>query len=283
MNPTAPGTGPFADPDFLEVVHRHFPLGDVRTAERDGGMAAVELVDGVVVGVGHRDLVDYRSPLGPDGPNLVAELVGADPVSLDSLPAEAAEPIASALRGQGRTVSVVEDDLTAELSLPATFDDWLARIGKKERHETRRKRRRYEEIVGPVEVAVFDTPGSRLDEFVELHRGSVGEKQDFMTDEMAAYFGDLLALEGWSISALLDPDGAMVAAGFGAHDMDGFSLYNSAYDRRRASASPGVVLVSSLVEHCVVSGARRLDFLKGDEAYKFRLGARRRPLYTVSA
>lgn len=283
MIPIAPGTGPFADPGFLEVVHRHFPQGELRTAESDDGMAAVELVDGVVVGIGHRDLIDYRSPLGPAGPTLVADLADGAPLSLDSLPIEAAEPIAAALRERGRDVEVVEDDLTAELALPGTFEDWLAAIGKKERHETRRKRRRYEEIVGPVRVEAFDEPGPRLDEFVALHRTSVGEKQGFMTEPMAAYFADLLGLEGWSINALIDPDGVMTAAGFGVYDMDGFSLYNSAFDRERGAASPGVVLISSLIEHCVAAGARRLDFLKGDEAYKFRLGAERRPLFTVSA
>ena len=35
---------------------------------------------------------------------------------------------------------------------------------------------------------LFDASGPRLDEFVALHRTSVGEKQGFMTDPMAAYF-----------------------------------------------------------------------------------------------
>ena len=40
---------------------------------------------------------------------------------------------------------VTETESTAVIELPGSFDDYLAGIGKKQRHELRRKRRRYEE------------------------------------------------------------------------------------------------------------------------------------------
>lgn len=283
LTPTAPHVGPFGRPGFLEVVHRHWPQGDVDSFDRPTGSASAEIVDGVVVGVGHRDLVDYRSPRGDDGVEVLTALVGSRPVRLDSLPAEVATPLASALREAGREVVVEEQDIAAVLSLPESFDAWLASIGKKERHETRRKRRRYEEMVGPARIARFEDSERYLEEFISLHRTSSGEKGSFMTDAMAAYFTDLMALPGWGIDALLTPEQGIAAAGFSFHGDDGYYLYNSAFDRGYWEASPGVVLIASLIEFAIEEEQMVFDFLKGDETYKFRLGAEPRPLFEVAA
>jgi CelD/BcsL family acetyltransferase involved in cellulose biosynthesis len=41
------------------------------------------------------------------------------------------------------------------------------------------------------------------------------------------------------------------------------------------------VLVDLLVRRALAERLHRFDFLKGEEPYKFRLGARPRPLFTV--
>ena len=53
------------------------------------------------------------------------------------------------------------------------------------------------------------------------------------------------------------------------------------YDVAAASASPGVVLVASMIESQIEREAKVFDFLKGDERYKFRMGAESRPLYVI--
>jgi len=60
-----------------------------------------------------------------------------------------------------------------------------------------------------------------------------------------------------------------------------YYLYNSASDPAVGHASPGVVLVSALFEDRIARGTRIFDFLKGDEPYKFRYGARPRPLFLL--
>ena len=74
-----------------------------------------------------------------------------------------------------------------------------------------------------------------------------------------------------------------VAAAFGFEDDDTYYLYNSAYDIGAGAASPGIVLVSELVKQALETGHRRFDFLKGDEVYKYRLGASARPLWRIRA
>lgn len=274
--PLAEAIGPFADPAFLDVVHRHHPRGEFRVLSDAAGWLALEAVDGGHEGVGHRDLIDYRSPLGTSASELLAGLAG--PIRLDSLPAETGNDLAAGLRERGRRVVVTETDTTAVLHLPTDPDEWFVALGKKERHETRRKRRRHEASVGPVTLEVTTASDHRFEAFVALHRRSPGEKGSFMTDPMAAYFEALLGLDGWSVSSLVDGDGATMAAGFGFADDDGYYLYNSSLDPSRQDLSPGVVLVSELILSSITAGRSRFDFLKGDETYKYRLGATARQL-----
>ena len=92
-----------------------------------------------------------------------------------------------------------------------------------------------------------------------------------------------MALPGWGIDALLTPEQRIAAAGFSFHGDDGYYLYNSAFDRGYWEASPGVVLIASLIEFAIEEEQMVFDFLKGDETYKFRLGAEPRPLFEVAA
>ena len=165
---------------------------------------------------------------------------------------------------------------TAVLDLPETYDDWLMSIGKKERHEVRRKRRKFEAEFG--EIRVERSGPEAIDSFCAMHRTSGGDKGTFMTPDMQSYFLDLLETAGASIHSLVC-NGTIRASAFGFETDDGYFFYNSAFDPGAASASPGVVLLSTMIEQEIVRGAKVFDFLKGDEPYKFRHGASARPLY----
>ena len=108
-----------------------------------------------------------------------------------------------------------------------------------------------------------------------------GPKGGVLTGEMEAFFADLLEVPGARLDLLCGEDEEPVAAAFGFQDERAYYLYNSAYDPRAAAASPGAVLVDSLVQRAIAAGLERFDFLKGDEPYKFRLGGRPRPLFVV--
>ena len=114
--------------------------------------------------------------------------------------------------------------------------------------------------------------------FAEMHRHSSGDKGAFMTDEMEAFFLALHDDVGGIIDVLVAGDGTPAAAAFGFEDDDAYYLYNSAYEPTHRDASPGVVLLAKLIDQEITAGRSRFDFLKGDETYKFRLGAVERPL-----
>lgn len=280
--PVAPHIGPFSRPELLEVMWMHTRSADqsLLVAADDHGGSAMWLGDDRMEMVGPEHLVDYRSPVGDPGPALkaaIADVGSGIEYRFDSLPLEAAETVAGAI---GAT-EPVEHASTAVLALPVTYDDYLADLGKKERHETRRKIRRFGEQLGEPRVVTYDEPGPALQRFFALHRLADGRKAAFMTPAMTRLFSDLVALPGWRVDALYGDGPRSVAATVAYVDPSGYYLYNSAYDPTARDASPGVVLLHSLIAAAIDERVEVFDFLKGDEQYKYRMGAERRPLYAV--
>jgi len=234
LEPTAPSIGGFGLPDFLEVLHRHHPLGTMSTIVTDDAYLPLTVRDNVVSFVGHEDLVDYRAPLGLSAGTALAEFLQEHPdlvLSVDSLPDEAAELLDSAARRAGRAPVKREHETTARLDVADGFDAYMAKLSKKERHELRRKRRRYEEELGPVRVEREERPGHLLEEFFRLHRAASGDKGEFMTPAMADYFCGVLELDGWFVDALVTRHERVTAAA-------GWSV-RTTRNRRRCSSAMG--------------------------------------------
>ena len=278
--------GPFGTRHFLRTVWRHTARpgqAPVVLSDERGELILVEEGDRLEF-LGHEDLVDYRSPLG-DAVDLLVEHLRAPDRSrsfrFDSLPAAAAAVVTEALDRVGAGYAVERHTETALVDLPDTFEQYLTAIGKKQRHEARRKRRRFVGAMGGLRLTTFREPGPVLDEFFRLHRRSAGRKGSFMTDRMEGLFTDLLRGEGWRLDALYGEDSPLVAAVIGYSDADGYYLYNSAYDPDFRNVSPGVVLLTELIAVAIENGGEVFDFLKGSEPYKFRMGARSRPLFVV--
>jgi CelD/BcsL family acetyltransferase involved in cellulose biosynthesis len=283
LDAIAPHTGPFPLAGFLESWWRHRGRGEL-TVVRTGDAALVTVHDqGVTRLAGETDLTDYHSPLGTDLRAMAREtaslLAAGSRLEFDSLPLEAAELLANAFDAAGVGLAMRQHDAAMVLELPSDPDAYLASLDGKQRHEVRRKHRRFAEESG-APPALRRDPGA-LDVFVAMHRSAAGDKGAFMTLEMERFFGSLIEIAGAVIDVLHDGAGAPVGAAFGFEDADTYYLYNSAFDQERAALSPGVVLVTELIDHVIASGRHRFDFLKGGEDYKVRLGARPRPLYAL--
>lgn len=284
--PAAPFIGPFADPFFLETIWRRTARPGQRLtvlADDRGGVGLVE-EEGTLSLVGHEDLVDYRSPRG-DVAGLLADYLRGPGrgrrIRFDSLPREAVPAFQAALDRAGAAHDVSPHSAAAVMRLPDSYEGYLTDLGKKQRHETRRKLRRFRDGLGAPRLTVHHLPGPHLERFFELHRMADGAKGSFMTPRMRDLFTDLLAGEGWRLDALSGEDGEMAAAAFAYADRDGYYLYNSSYNPQLRAESPGAALLTLLVERAIGEGRAVFDFLKGDETYKYRMGARPRPLYLI--
>lgn len=274
--------GPFPGRDFLRAV-----TPKVELVEGDDALLALERAeDGTVRMAGRSSLTDYHSPRGSRVPALVAEWwrrqEPGTKLDWDSLPRRAAGVVEEGLALAGADPVTRQTAVAAVLHLPATYTEYLQMVGKKERHEIRRKARRYDRELGEAIIRTEDGAGWGFEEFVRLHRLAAGAKGRFMDDQTEALFRRLADLPGWRVDLLGDRGGKATACVFGYSDADSYYLYNSSFDPAHSRSSPGVVLLSSMIEKAVSEGLSRFDFLKGDETYKRRLGAVHRPLYTVS-
>ena len=99
---------------------------------------------------------------------------------------------------------------------------------------------------------------------------------------MEAFFVDLTVRAGGVVDVLVTAEGRAHAMAFGFEDTDTYYLYNSAFEPADREHSPGIVLMEMLIRAAIAAGKTRLDLLKGDEAYKYRLGGVPRPLYVVT-
>jgi CelD/BcsL family acetyltransferase involved in cellulose biosynthesis len=175
----------------------------------------------------------------------------------------------------------IETDFEAvcpRVPLSGDWDGYLASLSKKDRHELKRKMRRFQEAGASVCLRTLSSPdevAASLPDFFHLHRISRHDKAQFMTPEMEAFFQDVavgLAGAGLVRLYLIDVDGRSAAALLGFRSGDELLLYNSGYDPAFAQVSVGIVSKAMVLRSAIEDGLRTLDFLRGAEPYKYDLG-----------
>jgi CelD/BcsL family acetyltransferase involved in cellulose biosynthesis len=197
------------------------------------------------------------------------------------------ERLATHARQRGYEVVEEMEAVAPRLSLPETWEDYLASLGKKDRHELRRKIRRLFESGAAVDLQVLseqaDVVGA-MDDFLELHTRSRQDKTDFMTPEMAMFFrrmASALSAEGLIRLFMLRINNRPAAAVLCFDAGDYLYMYNSGYDPEFSNLSVGLVSKALCLRWAIENGMRGLDFLRGDESYKYDLGARDQQIYRL--
>jgi CelD/BcsL family acetyltransferase involved in cellulose biosynthesis len=186
----------------------------------------------------------------------------------------------------GLDIVLSQEETSALLPLASDWDQYLNGLESKDRHELRRKMRRFarEFPDARVRVATDQTLDRDLQTFVDMHRGAEGHKGHFMRPDISTFFERVARLfqeRGWLRLDLLEIGDHAVASTFSFELDNTFYLYNSAYEPEAGRLSPGFVLVAQLVERSIQDGLHWFDFLRGPERYKYQLGAQALPLNNV--
>jgi CelD/BcsL family acetyltransferase involved in cellulose biosynthesis len=288
----------FHSPSYLKLYWEEFGERPehllLAFAEEDGvqvGAVALERVGDTLRFLGGTEVTDYMGPVavpelqGAVAKELLAALDrredwrGAD---LRGLPEDRPwlELLAEAAAAQGFGVEVTEDQngVAPFLAIPGSYEEYLAALPAKLRHEIKRKARKLEAEGGPfrVTLAQRDTLEAYLDRFVDLHRTSEGPKGVFMQPGMEIFFrrlGEAFLPRGIFNLTFIEVNGEKVAGTIGFRFEGTFSLYNSAFDREWQQLAPGMVLVAEDIRIAIEAGCSAFDLLKGDYAYKYRFGA----------
>lgn len=188
--------------------------------------------------------------------------------------------------GQGWTLNVEREDVCPVVTLPpgGDVDDHLATLGKKARHEIRRKVRRAE-AAGEVRLDDAADPVADLDAFIDLHQRRWGLDGLFPDTPGGAqsrvFFRRLFehfGPDGPLRLAFLSVGGRRIAAGVAFETADTAFYYNAGVDPDARDLSPGIVMVERWVRRALERGMTTLDFLRGDEPYKYEWGAVDRPI-----
>jgi CelD/BcsL family acetyltransferase involved in cellulose biosynthesis len=253
------------------------------------GERVVRLAGGVAVA----DYLDIIAPVGRERDAWAAVLAywagradDWDVLDLHSLPPAAASAVRCAAASAGTVWCGVEETCPV-LALPGTWDDYLAGLGKKDRHELRRKLRRAESHPEPLTWKLVNKGpelAAALETFIALHRRSDEAKARFMTPIMVTFFHRLLAAfapTGRMEVATLYAGDQPVAAYLSFRQAARLLLYNSGYDPRYGGYSAGFALLVYRIRQAIEEGVQTFDFLRGDERYKYDLGAQDQFIYRV--
>lgn len=174
------------------------------------------------------------------------------------------------------------------LALPPTWEEYLATLDGHERKETRRKINKVmSKGNGRVvrcsgDAAEIGTTLGHAFGLMEQAPGEKGEAVKKVLRPLLEKAAPPLIASGrlWLTTLCVNDEPAAVTLQF--PHAGGPMLYNCGYDNAKREWSPGVVLTALIIQQAIESGATTFDLLRGEEAYKYRLGAVNRPLYMVS-
>ena len=292
----------FVTPWWQSLWWRHFGEGSelhilsVRDGDEIIGIAPLMLRDGAFSFLGDSDLFDYHDFLilrgrEPDFFDAILDyLLDLDwhVLALVSLPQ--ASPTLSHLPAlvekRGLVAEVKAEDMAPVAFLPSLWEEYLAGLSKRDRHELRRKLRRLEKADTPRQY-VCENPATLpecMGEFFRLLRASSPEKATFLTAERQSFFIDValeLTPRGQFRLYFLELNGIRVASCICFDYGDSYLLYNSGYDPDYSSLSVGLLNKALCLREAIERGKHSFEFLRGTERYKYDLGATDQAIYQL--
>ncbi|MDO8689599.1 MAG: GNAT family N-acetyltransferase, partial [Dehalococcoidia bacterium] len=290
----------FLTPQWQELCWRNLHdeswelfLFSVRGGNDPLGIAPLRRRGDTICFIGNAEVSDYLDFILKKGEEetfyqvLLDTLKAEDWATLDLCSLSASSPTLKHLPPMalslGFSVTVEEETVAPAMDLPSSWDEYLASLDKKERHELRRKARRMAANVSP---RYYSLEGQELnhgmDDFLRLHRVSKDDKAIFMNEQMEGFFRAMAARfaeEGWARLYFLEANEERVATALCFQYGNESLLYNSGFDPAYGWLSVGLLLKSYCIQDAIESGKKRFDFLRGSEHYKYELGGVDMPVY----
>ena len=170
----------------------------------------------------------------------------------------------------------LEEDVTPIINLVNDWEEYLMLLSKKQRHEVRRKVRKFEAqnfssnlITDKIELNDFNS------EFFDLFIKSRQDKQEFLTEQRKKFFIQMLNnfadIDQLRILCLYD-DQKLISACIVIDYDETYFLYNNAYSLMYNSFSVGLVSKIFAIKESIDRNKKTFNFLRGNEKYKYSLG-----------
>jgi CelD/BcsL family acetyltransferase involved in cellulose biosynthesis len=291
----------FTLPAWLRVWWQYFGHGadiyirSVKQQQKVIGIAPLQIRQGIASIIGSVNVCDYQDFIVAPGResdfynSMLDDLLQQ---GITGLHLETIRPDSSIVthliplaRERQYAVEYRQVDVSADMQLPSKWEDFLAALDGKQRHEINRKMRNLQEIVETSYRTISEKEAipQAIETFLHMFPESRGDKAQFMTDEMQTFFRSLslsLAEIGIIRFGVLNAGVKPVAMIMYFDYNESIYLYNSAYDPAFKSMSVGIISKARCIQESIEQGKSRFDFLKGPEPYKSYLGGKEIPLYS---
>ncbi len=293
-----PAAAPFVAPEFARAWWSVF--GDQAGVELN--IVPVESGGGDLVGVlplarngsaaawlGDHEVADYMGMVAAAGHEQAVidalfdhlEASGLTAVDLRGLDASAfAGLLEAAARSRGWRAALSDEAVCPVVDLEGGWSAYLGRLRPRDRREVRRKLRPLRTLGSAVGFDVLDHPAeaaSQLPLLLEMMSGSRGDKAEFLTAQMERFFitlGESMSARGWLRLHRLTVSGEAAAMVLCWETAEELMLYNSGFDARFRDLNVGLASKVLSLRLAAERGLPRVNFLRGDEPYKFELGGR---------
>ena len=290
----------FVLPTWLKVWWQEFGSGSelylraIRQGEKTIGIAPLLVREGVASIIGSPDVCDYLDFVVAPGMErdffnvLLDDLKQKNISHIDLRPLRPDSTVLTNLVGiaqnQGHEVLCHPEDVSVELDLPSVWEEYLAILTTKQRHEVRRKLRRLSEAGKVDYYFVKDSAAvnNAMDTFLKMFSESRKDKATFLTARMESFLrllADTMDKAGLLRLGILELDTVPTAMIMCFDYNDCVYLYNSGYDPQYNALSVGLLCKVLCIKESIREGKKRFDFLRGGETYIYQLGGREVPLY----
>ena len=182
-------------------------------------------------------------------------------------------------------VEIIQEDVTPIFKINDGWDDYLLALSKKQRHEIRRKLRKFESQDFHFKLINDNQDLSKfLLDFYRLFINSREDKKQFLTEQRKTFFNKMLFAfaEKNELKILSYYDGnILISACIVIEYANTYFLYNSAYSLDYNSFSVGLVSKIVALKQSIENNKRAFNFLRGNERYKYDLGGEDIKLFEI--
>ena len=107
-----------------------------------------------LIPVGSKDYVDYRS-ISDRKRNIADILIESDykGVIIDSIKFDEVQALQESILGSNLSVNLIKGDMSVLLEIPDTYEDYLSSLSKKNRHELKRKLKKFQSEFPEYEIS----------------------------------------------------------------------------------------------------------------------------------
>jgi CelD/BcsL family acetyltransferase involved in cellulose biosynthesis len=169
------------------------------------------------------------------------------------------------------------------IAVRPSFQDYLSGLSQNARHNMVRTCRKTLDELGAsfVRIAEQDSLPIALEEFFRLHemRWSQKEEDSVLSAQMRDFLRDAirrLAQSGIPVIHALKTGDKTISMCLGFEYRNRYQYYLSGFDPAYLRYSPGRCLLSKIIEEAHERRLKEVDLLRGDEEYKYHLGAENR-------